>query len=99
MSYEEPFIVAVWAQGLPEPQHVFIKKYEQFNNKWAILIQDRIFWLALLNLNEFDNEFPAPYTNWPEILEKCREDIVIQTKAVANVRRRATNAAKARTIE
>lgn len=99
MSYEEPFIVSVWAQGLPEPQRVYIKKYEAVNNKWAILIQDRIFWLSLLNLNEFDGVFPAPYTNWPEILERCREDIKIQTKAVANMRRRATNAAKTRNIE
>ena len=91
---DDPLLISVMALGLKQPQRVYVKKQPAPHNKWTILIGDRIFWLSLLELHKFDNDWPLPYCNWPEIFACAKEAIVLHTRTIAKQRARETREKK-----
>lgn len=89
--YAEAFPSGCATFGYKDPVRVHIKKQ---GGKWTVLIEDRSFYVSQLERNQFLGEWPAPYTNWPEILERCKEDIQYQTRRIAQMRARETRERK-----
>lgn len=93
-AYAQPFVVAVMALGLKQPQRVYIKKQPAPHHKWTILIGERIFFLSRLEIHKFDNDWPLPFCNWPEIFSRCKEDIHMHTRSISKMRARETREKK-----
>ena len=85
--YAEAFPVSCSALGLKHPARVHIKKLE---GKWVILIQDRIFYVARLEVQLSMQDWPHPFTNWPEIYKQCKEDMVKHTRRISKLRAQET---------
>ena len=79
------------ALGLKDPVRTHIKKY---GGKWTILIEDRTFYVSQLEVHQFLGDWPPPYTNWPGILERCKEDMVMHTRRISQMRARETREKK-----
>lgn len=89
--YAEAFPVSCMALGQKHPARVQIKKQD---GKWIILIQDRIFYISRLEVQLSMQDWPHPFTNWPEIYKHCKEEIQKQTRRISKMRAQETREKK-----